>query len=169
MGNVEIVEARPEHLPSVLDIINHMVRHTDAIWTEQPWSQDDLLSWFDYKKSNNHPVFVAIEGNRVLGYATYTQFRDKTGYKQTMEHSVYVAPNAQGRGVGKKLMNELEKAARLNNVHVLVGGIDSANTPSIALHQSLGFEVVGRMNEVGQKNGRWLDLVFVQKTLLPGQ
>ena len=149
----------------MLVILNQMIAHTTAIWTEYTWNIDDITAWFNSRKANNYPVLVAVSGDEVLGYSTYAQFRDKSGYRHTMEHSVYVAPHAQGRGVGKLLFVELEKTARQNQVHVLVGGIDSANLTSIEFHRHLGFEEVGRMPQVGIKNGRWLDLVFVQKIL----
>jgi len=82
-----------------------------------------------------------------------------------MEHSVYVNDAFHRAGIGRLLLTALIERARANGVHVLVGGIAAENAASIALHAALGFEEVARMPEVGQKFGRWLTLVFMQKIL----
>lgn len=86
--------------------------------------------------------------------------------RSTVEHSVYVHHLCRGAGLGRALMGLLiAEARRREDVHVIVGAIDAANVRSIALHQALGFELVGKMPQVGFKFGRWLDLVFYQLTL----
>jgi phosphinothricin acetyltransferase len=82
-----------------------------------------------------------------------------------MEHSIYIHPEFQKQGIGKLLLTELIDLATKNNVHVLIGGIDASNQNSIEFHKQFGFEIVGRMNEVGYKFDRWLDLVWMQKTI----
>ncbi len=111
------------------------------------------------------PVLVAAEGETVLGYASYGPFRAFEGYRQTAEHSVYVAAAARRRGVAEALLRALEADARRAGLHVMLGGIAADNAPSLRLHAKLGFTETARMPEVGQKFGRWLDLVFMQKLL----
>jgi L-amino acid N-acyltransferase YncA len=79
-----------------------------------------------------------------------------------MEHSVYVRPSHQGRGIGRALLVAVIEAARADGVHALIGGLSADNEVSLALHRSLGFVEVGRLPEVGRKFDRWLDLVLLQ-------
>ena len=157
-----VTDATEAHLPGILDILNHMIRHTDAIWTEMEWGMSEMKEWFDARCHAGYPVLVALEGDEVLGYCSYAQFRTKDGYRHSMEHTVYVAHGYQNRGIGDLLLSELIKRAQGNGVHVLIAGIDSANEGSIRFHQRHGFTEVGRLPQVGIKHGRWLDLVFLQ-------
>ena len=110
-------------------------------------------------------MLVAAEGETVLGFATYGDFRPFAGYALTVEHSVYVDPAAQGRGLGGALLRALVNRAREAGLHVMVAGIEASNTASIALHQREGFQNAGVLRQVGRKFGRWLDLLFMQKFL----
>jgi phosphinothricin acetyltransferase len=92
-------------------------------------------------------------------------FRPFQGYRYTVEHSVYVAPAMQRRGIGALLLRHLIEDAKALGKHVMVGGIAADNLASLALHVRLGFTETARMPELGYKFGRWLDLVFVQKIL----
>jgi phosphinothricin acetyltransferase len=100
-----------------------------------------------------------------MGFGSYGPFRAWPGYKYTVEHSVYVAGAFRGRGVGRRLLQELIVAAQAQDYHVLIGGIDSQNEVSIGLHKSLGFIHAGTIRQAGYKFGRWLDLVFYQLIL----
>ena len=102
----------------------------------------------------------------MLGYASYGPFRPFDGYRQTVEHSVYVAEAARRRGIARALLTALEARARAGGMHVMIGGIAGDNTPSLRLHEELGFKETARMPEVGQKFGGYLDLVFMQKMLI---
>jgi phosphinothricin acetyltransferase len=101
----------------------------------------------------------------LLGFASYGTFRARAAYKYTVEHSVYVHKDQRGRGVGLALMRELIAAARAQQYHVLVGGIDIANEVSVALHERLGFTYAGTIHQAAYKFGRWLDLGFYQLIL----
>ncbi len=108
---------------------------------------------------------VAEDAGAVVGFGTYAQFRGGPGYRFTMEHSVYVRPDACGRGVGRLLMQALQAEARVRGVHVLVAAISGENKAAICFHESLGFSHVGRLPEVGRKFDRWMDAVLMQKML----
>ncbi|HEX5335591.1 MAG TPA: GNAT family N-acetyltransferase, partial [Propionicimonas sp.] len=118
--------------------------------------------WYATKAEHRHPILVADEDGEILGYSAYGPFRAKAGYAATMEHSVYVRPSSQGKGIGRTLLVAIIEAARANGVHALIGGLSSDNDVSLALHHSLGFVEVGRLPEVGRKFDRWLDLVLLQ-------
>ena len=165
MSKVQIVEATKADIPQILEIVNHNIVHETCIYDIEKRTLAAQLLWFENQLNQNYPVIVAKNGDKILGYASYAQYRPKVGYQFTMEHSIYIHPEFQNQGIGKVLLTELIGLATKNNVHVLIGGIDANNQSSIEFHQQFGFEIVGRMNEVGYKFDRWLDLVWMQKTL----
>lgn len=115
------------------------------------------------------PHLVAEDAGRVLGFAYAGPFRPRPGYRFTAEDSVYVAPDAQGRGVGRTLLAPVLKACEdygLRQVVAVIG--DSQNAASIGLHRSLGFEHQGVGRSFGFKHGRWVDIVWMQKSLNGG-
>ncbi len=158
-------DAAAADLPAIAAILNQAIAGTTAVWYDTPRTADWMAAWFELRRAKGWPVLVARREGRVLGYASYGEFRPHAGYRDTREHSVYVDPAAHREGVGRLLLSALVARARVDGVHVLVGGIVDENTASIALHRSLGFEEVARMPEVGQKFGRRLTLVFMQKIL----
>jgi phosphinothricin acetyltransferase len=111
------------------------------------------------------PVIVAEVDGEVAAYATFGDFRSFAGYRNTVEHSVYVDKRFRRRGIARAMLKTLEAEARLRAKHVMLGGISADNEASLKLHAELGFVEVARMPEVGRKFDRWLDLVFMQKIL----
>ena len=105
----------------------------------------------------------------VLGYAYYTQFRDRAAYRYSCENSVYVREDVRGQGVGKALVQALLERAEAGGFRQMLAVIgDSENIGSIGLHVALGFRQVGTMKSVGMKFGRWVDVVIMQKALGKG-
>jgi len=142
-------------------IYNHAVTDTTAIWNEATVDAANRAAWIAARQHQGYPVLVAVDGaQQVLGYASFGDWRAFDGYRHTVEHSVYVHPGAQGRGIGRALMAELIERARALGKHAMVAAIEAGNTGSIQLHQRLGFEPAGLLPEVGTKFGRWLDLAF---------
>ncbi len=162
---VSIEDAVPGDLPAIAEILNHAILNTTAVWYDDPRTETWMAAWFELRRAKGWPVLVARHEGRVVGYASYGEFRPHYGYRDTMELSVYVAPAAHGAGIGRMLLAALVERAKTTGVHVLVGGIAAENEASIALHRSLGFQEVARMPEVGRMFGRLLTLVFMQKIL----
>lgn len=108
---------------------------------------------------------VAEQDSHVVGFVTYGAFRGGPGYVHTAEHTVLVGPAVQGQGAGQALMKVAMDHARAADIHVLVAGVSGDNPRAIAFHERLGFDPVARMPEVGRRDGRWLDLVLLQKRL----
>ncbi|MGV1870457.1 N-acetyltransferase family protein [Agrobacterium rosae] len=161
----ELRDATVDDLPCIMEIYNDAVLNTTAIWNEILVDLENRKEWFKIRKDRGFPVIVAIKDGAVAGYASYGDWRAFDGYRHTREHSIYVHKNARGAGLGKLLMQALIDHAKTNDVHVLIGAIESENTASIRLHETLGFRVAGRFSEVGTKFGRWLDLTCMELKL----
>lgn len=152
-------------IPQILAIVNHTIKTSTANYHYDAQTLAEITAWFESKQEHKFPVWVAIENQQVLGYGTYGVFREKIGYQFTVEHSVYVKEDQQGKGIGKALLSQLIAQAKSEGYHVMVGGIDANNAESIAFHQKMGFEIVGHLKEVGYKFDQWLDLCFMQLKL----
>jgi phosphinothricin acetyltransferase len=115
------------------------------------------------------PYLVAEADGRVLGFAYAAPFRPRAAYRYTLEDSVYVAPDAAGRGVGRAVLSAVIEACEALGVRQLMAVIgDSENAGSLGLHRALGFEQTGVGKSVGFKHGRWVDIVHMQKALNGG-
>jgi phosphinothricin acetyltransferase len=163
---ITIVACTRAHAPEILEILNEAILNSTALYDYQPRTPAMMESWFDVKERGGYPVLGAIDDSgRLLGFATYGQFRPWPAYKYTVEHSIYIERDSRGRGIGRQLLTALIERARAADYHSLIGGIDAENVASIALHKQLGFELCGRVREAGFKFGRWLDLDFYQRIL----
>ena len=154
--------ARKEDLPAILQIINHAIATTTAHYSYDPIPLEEHAQWYDRQMAANMPVLVAEDGQRIIGYGSYNQFRDRIGYRFAVEHSVYVAEGCQGLGVGSALLKALIAQAKAEGRHTLIAGMDSANQGSVDFHKKHGFVEVARFREVGYKFGEWLDVIFMQ-------
>jgi len=157
--------ATPTDLGVILEIFNHAIKHTTAVYSYDPYTPEMMLDWYNEKLKLNFPVFVSTENEIVTGFVTYGTFRTRPAYKYTVEHSIYVHPNHRQKGIAKSLMVHIITVAKKANFHSLIGGIDAENAVSIDFHEKFGFKEVGNLKEVGYKFGKWLDLVFMQLIL----
>lgn len=157
--------AIPDDVPMITEIYNEAVVNSTATWDLEPVSVRQRRNWFDTKLAGRWPVFVAERERDIWGWGSFGPFRDKPGYRHTVEHSMYVRQDRQRRGAGSQLLTALVAEACRGGFHAMVGGVSADNTSSIAFHERRGFVVVGRLPEVGRKFDRWLDLVFLQRLL----
>ncbi|WP_444460831.1 GNAT family N-acetyltransferase [Rhodobacter capsulatus] len=160
-----IRDATPEDAQAIATIYNDAVRTTTAIWNEVEVTALNRVDWIAARQQAGFPVLVLEEGAKVVGYASYGPFRAFDGYRGTVEHSVYIRTDLRGGGRGRALLSALILRARAQGLHVMVAAIEAENNASIILHQRLGFAAVGLMPQVGQKFGRWLDLLLMQLRL----
>lgn len=161
---MKIRQARVSDAAAIADIGNRIIRETLVTFTTRERSVDEIAKDIEARG----PAFVTAEmDGKVLGFATYGLFRSGPGYAQCREHTIALASEARGRGVGRALITALENAARAQRVHVLVAGISGVNPDAIAFHKAIGFRQVGLMPEVGFKWDQRLDLVLMQKILRP--
>lgn len=157
--------ATKSDLTRILWIFNDVILNTTAIYQESLMSEADIQAWFEKKVKFGFPVFVAEHGQEVIGFTSYGPFREREGYRKTVELAIHMDPRFRGQGIGKKLLSMLIEKAKTEGLHTMIAGIDSANINSIALHKKYGFVVVGELKQVAQKFNQWLDLTFMQLIL----
>ncbi len=154
------------HGAAILDILNEAIIHSTALYEYEPRAPESMHDWFAVRQTRGYPVLgIEADDGSLLGFASYGVFRGFAAFQYTVEHSVYVHVGHRGRGIGERLLRALIDRARLQGLHVLVGGLDASNQASIALHRKLGFVPAGTITQAGFKFGRWLDLAFWQLTL----
>jgi L-amino acid N-acyltransferase len=162
---VEILDASTADVPQIRDIYNEVIATSTAVFSTEPVTLEDRVQWWAARVAAGYPVLVARDASGVTGFATFGDFRNWPCYRHTVEHSVHVRADRRGQGTGGALMDALLPRAIALDMHVMVAGIDAANTGSIRFHERRGFERVGTFKQVGWKFGRWLDLVFLQRFL----
>lgn len=163
--NLQIRDANETDIPMILAIYNDAVINTTAVYDYAPRSIEAQQVWFRDKQTSHYPVLVAENEQGVVGYCSYGTFRAWPAYSRTVEWSVYIGPNFRGLGIASKLLPALIERARNQGLHSIIAGIDATNEVSLGLHKKFGFVEVGRLQEVGWKFDRWLDLVFMQLIL----
>jgi L-amino acid N-acyltransferase len=149
---------------AIRTIRNHVIEHSTAMWTTQTVSPRDGRTWLA-ENLTRRSAYVAEAGGQVIGFANWAPWRPKDGYRHTVEDSVYLTDGHQGHGLGAELLRTLIAGAAASGAHVMMAGIESSNARSVALHERLGFELVGTAREVGTKFGRWLDLTMMRLPL----
>jgi phosphinothricin acetyltransferase len=162
---IKIRDYQTPDCTAILDIINDAILHSTALYDYNVRTLATQEAIFEEKLQKGFPVIVAEINNEVIGFGYYSEFRFREAYKFTVEHSVYANKNSIGKGIGKLLLTELIERAKKQNIHTMIGVIDSENSNSIDFHKKFGFEEVGVIKESGYKFDRWLHSVFVQKML----
>jgi L-amino acid N-acyltransferase len=162
---VVIRDLNDSDLAGLLAIYNDVIATSTAVFMEQPVTIEDRRSWWQARVASGYPVLVAEEEGAILGFSTFGDFRTWPGYRYTVEHSVHVRADRRGKGIGSQLIRALFPRAAALGKHMMIAGVDAANTGSIRLHERLGFKQAGLLREVGFKFGRRLDLVFLQREI----
>lgn len=162
--------ARPSDLLAITAIYADAVLHGTASYELEPPSAAEMERRFAALAEASYPCLVAEAEGGVAGYAYAGPFRTRPAYRFTAEDSVYVAPEAKGRGLGRLLLSHLITACTDLGLRQLVAviGDGHAASPSVALHEKLGFRHAGRIEGSGFKHGRWLDTVLMQLELNAG-
>lgn len=166
-SDYQIRFANLHDLEPILAIYNAEILNGTANWNDQVVSFADYRQRFLTLQEQQFPMIVVedLKLKKIAGYAYYASFRSISGYRQTIEHSVFIDPNYARKGMGKALMQQLVHLAKQQQMHIMVAAIDSENMGSIVLHEQLGFVQTGYMPQVGQKKGTWRDLVWMQLQL----
>lgn len=161
---LKIRPARSSDLGSLASLLNDEIESGTASWNLSPKSEEEMARWIVERTGAGYPVVVA-QDQAILGFASYGPFRNGAGYRHTVEHTVYVRPDARRRGVASALLERLIKQAAEDGHHRMIGGISADQAASIELHRRMGFRQVGELHEVGRKFDRWLDLTFMMRDL----
>jgi L-amino acid N-acyltransferase len=152
---------------AIREIYNEAVLNTVATFdTEERSSVKQLEWWKNHKK--NHPVFVAVENERIIGWASLSPWSDRCAYDTTVEVSVYIDSDYRGQGIGSKLLEIVTAEGAKAGNHTILSRITEGNEASIRIHAKVGYQTIGVMKEVGFKFGKFLDVTIMQKMLISG-
>jgi L-amino acid N-acyltransferase YncA len=169
-SSVPIRPARESDLAEVTEIYADAVRHGTASYELEPPTLEEMRKRFQALTEGGFPYIVAELAGAVAGYAYAGPFRPRPAYRFVVEDSVYIAPDAKGRGLGRALLERLiAEATRLGfRQMIAVIGDGRPDSPSVKLHETLGFRHSGRLEGSGYKHGRWLDTTFMQLAMNGG-
>ena len=167
MSGLSIRAATEADLPRLTDIYNYYVRETHATFDTREFSVDERRAWFDrFADSGRYRLFVGVADDVIIGYASSQALRPKPAYDQSVETTVYLAPECTGGGHGRALYTALlDEMKALGNVHRIYGVIAMPNDASVRLHESLGFRHCATLNEVGYKFDRYWDTAWFELRL----
>ncbi len=165
---VDIRDATPADFAAITAIYAHHVRHGTGTFALEPPSEAEMLERFHEIASMRLPYLVSLIEGQVAGYAYAAPFRTRPAYRYGVEDSVYIAPETMGKGHGRALLLALMDRCAQRGIYSMVAVIgDADNAGSIGVHRALGFEPTGHIPRAGFKFGRWLDVVFMSRDLLP--
>ena len=165
MSAVSLRAAQESDAQAVAEIYNYEVENTTATFDLVRRTIDAQREWLAARTGAFSAIVAHHAEHGVIGFAALSTYRDRAGYRTTVENSVYVRRDHQRRGVGRLLLGSLVELARDSGFHTIIARIDSQSHGSLALHRSLGFTEIGVEREIGRKFGRWLDSVIMQKML----
>ncbi|MDQ0743208.1 L-amino acid N-acyltransferase YncA [Clavibacter sp. B3I6] len=163
---MRIRPAEPRDIDDLLEIRNDAILNSTALWTDEPVDRAEREAWFRRAAEEGDPILVAEVDGAMAGYGTYGPWRRMSGYRFSVEDSVYVHDAHQGRGIGRALLEALVAHARAAGKRAVFADIEAGNTGSIRLHERLGFRRVGLLPGIGWKHGRPLDLAILHLSLV---
>jgi L-amino acid N-acyltransferase YncA len=156
-------------IPAITRIYAHAVHHGTASFELDPPDEAEMARRQQALIAGGYPYLAAVAGEAVLGYAYAGAYRARPAYRFSVEDSVYVAPQAHRRGIGRVLLDHLIAEAEKRGFRQMIAVIgDSAQVASIELHRAAGFRLIGAIENIGFKFDRWLDTVLMQRALGPG-
>ena len=166
MAEIVIRNAVRADLARVTEIYNHYVVNTPVTFDVEPYTVERRTPWFEqFAATGRHRLLVAEENGWVIGYAGTTRFRPKAAYDTTVETTIYCAPEAKSKGLGRRLYAELFAAIAGEDINRIVAGYALPNPATAALHARFGFKQIGMFTQVGRKFGRYWDVVWSERPL----
>ena len=160
---------RESDIPDIREIYNYYVTNSVVTFDEKRWTLAQWREKFEHLQKLGMPFLVAVgPTGQILGYALVQPLSAKSGYRYSVENTIYLGQAATGKGLGRALLEALIAASEEAGIHQMVAVIsDKGAEASVALHERMGFVEVGRMGRVGFKFGRWLGTIYLQKQLKP--
>jgi phosphinothricin acetyltransferase len=164
MNELEIRPAERRDLARLTEIYNYYVINTPVTFDIEPYAVERREPWFaQFGASGRYRLLVAQSTKGVVGYAGTTKFRPKAAYDTTVETTIYCAPEAIGKGIGKQLYATLFEALRGEDIRRFVAGYALPNAATAAIHERFGFKVVGVFSENGRKFGKYWDVCWTER------
>jgi len=149
----------------IADIWNPYIKKTFVTFNASEKTQEEVWKLVKDRRNNGHEFWVAIQDDKIIGFASYDQLRAGIGYRYSMEHTIIVSEKYKSLGVGKNLMGILCAHAKDRDINSMWAGVSALNVPAIKFHEGLGFKIVARLPEVGYKFDTFVDLVLMRKIL----
>ncbi len=167
--HAEIRDVTPADIPAIHKIYEQQVLHGVSSWEDKPPSEAEMLRRCEAIRKDGYPYRVAVNGERLIGYACASAYRPRIGYRYVVENSIYVAEEARGSGIARLLMEDLIHLCTEQGYRQMIAIVgDSDNHASLKFHEKMGFRQVGTLPSIGYKFGRWLDSVILQLELGDG-
>jgi len=148
---------------AIAEIYNYYVIETVVTFEEEPLEAAEIARRIESVQRAGLPWLVAIDDGEIKGYAYATQWKERIGYRTSVETTVYLAKNATGQGLGSQLYAELFRLLEETGLHSAIGGVALPNPGSVALHEKFGMKKVAEFEEVGTKFGRWVNVGYWQR------
>jgi phosphinothricin acetyltransferase len=152
---------------AIANIYNYYIEHTVVTFEEQPIAKSEIMARIAKVTDSNLPWLVAEDGGAVIGYAYAARWNVRSGYRHSVETTVYLSSAAISKGWGTQLYKTLFDMLRRKSIHTVIGGITLPNPASVALHEKFGMKQAAHFKEVGFKFGQWLDVGYWQMELKP--
>ncbi len=165
MSDLVIRSYRPEDIPAVARIYGHYVRETVITFETAEPDEAEMASRFSTIAGKGHPLLIGEIDGAVIGYAYASTYRPREAYRFTCEDSIYLAPDAVGRGIGSAMLARLIAESGKAGLKQMLAVITAERENSIRLHEKHGFRMIGRYEALGYKFDRWLDIVHMQRAL----
>ncbi|MBQ4831406.1 N-acetyltransferase [Alteromonas sp. MMG017] len=160
-----IRDAVLEDSPKIAEIYNFYVANTCITFEETEVSSEEMSKRLRKVSESTLPWIVAVEDEAVIGYAYATKWKERTAYRFSVESTIYLSNEAQGKGLGTELYEVLLDKLKLLGINSVIGGITLPNSASVGLHEKLGMKKVAHFPKVGFKFGEWLDVGYWQLSL----
>jgi L-amino acid N-acyltransferase YncA len=164
MNTVQIREVTAADLSQIQNIYNHYIQHTLITFDLETYSMEQMTDKITALQKD-YPVLVAHQANHIVGYAYASAWKTKAAYKHSAETTIYMHPDFKEQGIGTRLYNALLTSLPLFDIVNAIACITIPNEQSIKLHEKLGFNKVGRFDQVGYKHEQWIDVEYWQKSV----
>lgn len=152
-------------VPAITTIYRHYVEQSVATFDTEPPGETFMAEKFGHMRDLGHPILIAEQAGRLIGYAYASIYRPRPAYRFTCEDSIYLHKDAAGKGLGSRLLAQLLVDAKAFGFRQMLAVITAERANSVRLHEKHGFKFIGQYAELGFKFDRWLDIVHMQKTL----
>ena len=165
MSTLMIREATSDDAEAIRLIYNHEVENETSTMDLVPRTLETQREWIAARSGAFCAVVAVDISGTVLGFGALSEYKDRSGYRSTVENSVYVRRDVTRRGIGKQILLHLLETATVSGFHSVIARIEAQSLASRGLHSSCGFELVGIEKQVARKFGKWLDIAVMQKSL----